>query len=161
MNRYHMVLAVLFLLVPISGCLGGGDDDDGQQEHGALVEFSENGTKMLAITCEVAMTQEEKARGLMNRTELGRLEGMLFYYEIPKEVSFWMKDTLIPLDIVFISEEFLVVKVVEADPEPGVPDDDLTRYPSGGLVKYVVEMNQGLASSYDIVPGTEVMVLEF
>ncbi|MGA1866558.1 MAG: DUF192 domain-containing protein, partial [Thermoplasmatota archaeon] len=108
-----------------------------------------------------AMTQEEKARGLMNRTELGRLKGMLFYYDIPKEVSFWMKDTLIPLDIVFISEEFLVVKVVEADPEPGVPDDDLTRYPSGGLVKYVVEMNQGLASSYDIVPGTEVMVLEF
>ncbi|MBN1539205.1 MAG: DUF192 domain-containing protein [Candidatus Thermoplasmatota archaeon] len=161
MNRYHITLVTLLLLVPLSGCLGGGDDDDELMEHGAMVEFSKMGTKMLTITCEVAMTEDEKARGLMNRTELGRLEGMLFFYEIPRVVSFWMKDTLIPLDIVFISEEFLVIKVVEADPEPGVPDDELTRYPSGGLVRYVVEMNQGLASAHDVVPGTEVMVLEF
>ncbi|MBN1391005.1 MAG: DUF192 domain-containing protein [Candidatus Thermoplasmatota archaeon] len=161
MNRYHITLAILVLLVPLCGCLGGGGDNDGEDEHGAYVEFSRMGTKMLTLTCEVAMTQEERARGLMNRTELGSLEGMLFYYEIPREVSFWMKNTLISLDIVYISSDFLVIGVHEADPEPGVPDNELKRYPSGGLVRYVVEMNQGLAAAHDIVPGTEVMVLEF
>jgi uncharacterized membrane protein (UPF0127 family) len=97
----------------------------------------------------------------MNRTELGHHQGMVFYYEQPRAVSFWMKNTLIPLDIVFISPEFIVIKVSQADPEPGVPDDQLTRYPSGGEVRYVVEMDQGLAEDFDIVAGVGVTIWEY
>jgi hypothetical protein len=48
---------------------------------------------------------KEKEKGLMNRTSLPENEGMLFCYDPPEDVSFWMKNTLIPLDIVFINED--------------------------------------------------------
>ena len=157
------IFALLLLVIPLSGCLGNGDDNGGEDLEGKVgVEFMNmNGTKLLQITCELADTAEERAVGLMNRTEIGQYEGMIFYYEVPRPVSFWMKNTLISLDIVFISPKFKVIKVSQADPEPGVPDDQLTRYPSDGEVMYVVEMNQGLAEDFDIVPGVGVTIWEY
>jgi hypothetical protein len=52
-----------------------------------------------------AKTTEEKEKGLSNIKELPENEGMLFYYDSPRTVSMWMKDTLIPLDIIFINED--------------------------------------------------------
>jgi uncharacterized membrane protein (UPF0127 family) len=157
------LLLLVFLLIPLSGCLDEGDNNRREDLEGKVgVEFMDmNGTKLLQLTCELADSAEEKAVGLMNRTDLDHLGGMVFYYEVPREVSFWMKNTLIPLDIVFISPEYRVIRVSQADPEPGVPDDQLTHYPSGGVVKYVVEMNQGLADDYDIVPDTGVTIWEY
>lgn len=160
--RWSIILIIL--LIPLAGCLGGDDDDDGGEdlEGKVWVEFMNmNGTKLLELTCELSDTHEERAVGLMNRSELGHLEGMLFYYETPREVSFWMKNTLIPLDIVFVDPDYKVIRVSQADPEPGVQDDDLTRYPSGGEVRYVIEMNQGMAEDFDIVPGVGVTVWEY
>ncbi|MGA1819690.1 MAG: DUF192 domain-containing protein [Thermoplasmatota archaeon] len=157
MKRYLAVLIVLLLAPSITGCLDG-ESDEGGIEGEYLVEFAMNGTKLLSLNCELASTPEERAKGLMNRTELSDSEGMVFYYEPPREVSFWMKGTLIPLDMVFVSPEFIVVKVSQADPEPGVPDNELTRYPSGEPVRYVIEMNKGLAGENGVVAGTEVMV---
>ena len=110
---------------------------------------------------EVAKTPQERAYGLMFREQLDEDKGMLFMFEEETVHLFWMKNTLIPLDIVFINPEFIVIKVSQADPEPGVPDDQLTRYPSGGEVRYVVEMDQGLAEDFDIVPGAGVMIWEY
>ena len=158
MKRYLSIVFILLLISTVAGCLDGSDDGDGSTGE-YVVEFSRNGNTVLLLDCELADTPEERAVGLMNRTLLGDDEGMIFYYEPPREVSFWMKNTLIPLDMVFVNEWFVVVRVSQADPEPGVSDEELTRYPSGEPVRYVIEMNQGLAEENDIVPGTEVTVL--
>jgi len=163
MNRFWAPSAIIVIMVLLSGCLGGGDNGDEPDLTGkAGVEFTTtNGTKLLSLTCELADTHEERAIGLMNRTKLSQYEGMIFYYEPPREVAFWMKNTLIPLDMVFVGPDFIVKKVSQAYPEPGVPDDQLKHYPSGEKIRYVIEMNLGLADTFNIVPGVGVTVWEY
>lgn len=85
---------------------------------------------------EIAKTDEQRQKGLQGVTELPEDEGMLFIYEQPQEVSMWMKDTLIPLDIVFINEDYEVMEVRE-----GVPEDET--YITVQDTKYVLEVNKG------------------
>ena len=112
----------------------------------------------ISFNCEVADTPSERAVGLMNRENLDPDEGMLFEFESAQNVSFWMKNTLIPLDIVFIDESGMVVNIEQANPEPGVSDADLTRYSSERPVKWVLEVNQGLCATHGITPGTSVLI---
>jgi len=104
--------------------------------------------------CELADTDAERSMGLMYREELEPDRGMLFVFDNPQNVSFWMKNTCIPLDIIFINEDGIVVNILEAYPEPGVPDGSLTRYDSASPVKWVLEVNQGMSRIHGIVPGT-------
>lgn len=83
---------------------------------------------------KIAKTQEEKEKGLMDITELPKDEGMLFVYDKPQTLEFWMKDTKIPLDIVFIDEDYEVKSVKE-----GKPDDETIL--SEDDVQYVLEVN--------------------
>ena len=83
-----------------------------------------------------ARTEEEKEKGLQGVTELPEDEGMLFYFDPPEDVSMWMKDTLIPLDIVFINDDEEVVYV-----EEGVPDTETQMTVQN--VAYVLEVNSG------------------
>lgn len=108
--------------------------------------------------CEVAETFEERAEGLMDREELASDQGMLFVFEDPDDVTFWMKDTLIPLDIIFIAENGTVLNIAEAVPEPGVADSDLTLYPSAGPVLWVLEVNGGTCELMGIMPGDHVEI---
>lgn len=82
-----------------------------------------------------AHTEEEKEKGLQGVSSLPEDQGMLFFFEEPQEVSMWMKDTLIPLDIIFINEDNEVVKVAQGEPNdetPIVAQDTL----------YVLEINK-------------------
>lgn len=81
-----------------------------------------------------AKTSEEKAKGLSDIKELPKDEGMIFYFDAPQSVSFWMKDTKIPLDIVFINEDQEVISVKQGKPE------DLTQLTEDDVL-YVVELN--------------------
>ncbi len=103
--------------------------------------------------CEVADTQSERALGLMNRESLPADEGMLFLFDEPANLTFWMKNTLIPLDIIFIDENGQVINIEQALPEPGVPDNELTRYSSGRPAEWVVELNIGTCAAEGICPG--------
>jgi len=155
MGPYHILPVLLAAAVLCSGCLSeppDGDDDG----NWVTVEFKPSGSEPLSLLCEVADTDEERKTGLMNRSRLPEDEGMLFVYDTPREVYFWMKDTLIPLDIVFISEDRLVVSIVEAEPGAGTPDSELEIYGSGAPVMYVVEMNRGLSAEHTIEAGTPV-----
>lgn len=82
-----------------------------------------------------AKTQEEKQKGLMGVKELPKDEGMIFYFDPPQQVSMWMKDTPIPLDIIFINEDYEVTAVEKGQPydETGIVHNDIA---------YVVELNQ-------------------
>ena len=85
----------------------------------------------------------------MFRTELAPASGMLFVYDSPKRPSFWMKNTLIPLDMVFADATGTVTRV-HADAVPG----DLTPIDGGEGVQFVLEINAGLAGKLGIAPGT-------
>lgn len=93
---------------------------------------------------EVARTEEEKVKGLQEKESLGEDEGMLFVYDEPQEISFWMKDTAIPLDIVFMDEDGEVISVKQ-----GQPYDETLLEEDG--VMYVLEVNQNSG----IQPGDE------
>nr|DAT77603.1 MAG TPA: hypothetical protein [Caudoviricetes sp.] len=81
-----------------------------------------------------AHTDEEKEKGLQGINELPENEGMLFYFDPPQEVAMWMKDTLIPLDIVFIDDDMEVISVAKGEPnnEELIIEQD---------VAYVLEVN--------------------
>ncbi len=112
-----------------------------------------------SLRVELAVTPEERARGLSNRASLSADAGMLFVFESARQPSFWMKDTLIPLDLVWIDADKRVEGVTpNVQPEPGVADGALRRYSPETSVLYVLELNAAAAARLGIVPGSQ---LEF
>ncbi|MDP3196845.1 DUF192 domain-containing protein [Tabrizicola sp.] len=102
-----------------------------------------------SFAVEVADDGQERAQGLMFRTELASASGMLFVYDSPRRVSFWMKNTLIPLDMVFADPAGTVTRV-----HSGAVPGDLTPIDGGDGVQFVLEINAGLAEKLGIAPGT-------
>ena len=84
---------------------------------------------------QVAETDEEKQKGLQGVTSLPEDEGMLFVFEEPDEISFWMKDTKIPLDVIFIDEDLQVISV-----QQGIPENE--EFMTENNVNFVLEVNQ-------------------
>ena len=126
------------------------------------VSFHLQDSNFFNVTCEVADEPEERSHGLMDRESLPQDHGMLFVYDAPQNMSFWMKNTLIPLDIIFIHENRTVLNVEEAEVEdPATPDSELPRYRSQGPALWVVEINQGLSAEKGIGPGTVVDIETF
>ncbi|MCL4064978.1 DUF192 domain-containing protein [Pseudomonas sp. GX19020] len=103
-----------------------------------------------SFSVEIADTAASRAQGLMYRESLAPEAGMLFIYETPRRAEFWMKNTLIPLDIIFADSRGRVTVVHEN----AVPGDE-TPIPGGDNVLYVLEINGGLAKKTGIVPGSE------
>ncbi|MCR8725576.1 DUF192 domain-containing protein [Frigidibacter sp. ROC022] len=102
------------------------------------------------FSVEIADTVEERALGLMNRDKMAASHGMLFIYDREQPVAFWMENTLIPLDMLFIDSHG-VVQTVHANARPL----DRTSIPSGVPVQMVLEINGGLAARLGIEPGSE------
>ena len=100
------------------------------------------------FTVEVADDPAERSQGLMYREEMGTLEGMLFVYEAPQPASFWMRNTLIPLDMIFADETGVITRV-HSD---AVPLDE-TPIDGGDGVRFVLEINGGLARRLGIEAG--------
>jgi uncharacterized membrane protein (UPF0127 family) len=103
------------------------------------------------VTVELARTGAEQARGLMHRTALATDAGMLFLFDETSQHDFWMKNTLIPLDMIFVSEDGRVNGIV-ARAVPG----DLTPRSAGGPCRYVLEVNGGWAEAHGVGPGDRV-----
>ena len=104
------------------------------------------------FTVELAVTPAEQARGLMFRKALAPDRGMLFPYKPPKRAAFWMKNTLIPLDIIYIGPDGRVLSIARN----AVPHDE-TPLPSGGPVGGVLEIAGGRAAQLGILPGDRVL----
>lgn len=97
---------------------------------------------------ELADTPEERARGLMFREKMAAGEGMLFIYERPQRAAFWMKNTLLSLDILFFDDQGRVQHIApEARPQ------DETLIPGGDGVRFVLEINGGLAGRLGVPVG--------
>ena len=111
---------------------------------------SQNG-KSHAFRVEVARTFEQQQKGLMFRTAMGPDEGMLFPSDTAEPRSFWMKNTVIPLDIVFIGPDHLISNIAAS----AVPYS-LDPIPSSGAALAVLELNGGRAAQLGIMPGARV-----
>lgn len=98
---------------------------------------------------ELADDPQEQAQGLMHRTELASGAGMYFIYDTPRRTSFWMRNTLIPLDMLFIDGAGVVRRIHEN----AVPLDE-TPIPGGNAVLTVLEINGGLAGRIGITVGS-------
>ncbi|PSL20684.1 DUF192 domain-containing protein [Shimia abyssi] len=102
------------------------------------------------FSVEVADTERLRNIGLMHRTQMPSSAGMLFVYDRPGPVSFWMRNTLIPLDMLFADETGVVRRVHSR----AVPLDE-TAIPGGNKIQYVLEINGGLAEAMGIVEGSQ------
>jgi uncharacterized membrane protein (UPF0127 family) len=100
---------------------------------------------------EIAATIAEQKRGLMFRKSLAPDRGMLFTYKRPQPAAYWMKNTLIPLDILYIQADGRVLSIAR-----NARPHDETPLPSGGLVLGVLEIAGGRAAQLDILPGDRV-----
>ncbi len=103
------------------------------------------------FTVELAVTDEERSRGLMFRKELAEGKGMLFDFKSDQDVAMWMQNTFIPLDMIFIQSDGRILRIAE-NTEP------LSEriIPSGGPVRAVLEVIAGTAKKLGIAPGDRV-----
>ena len=112
-------------------------------------------TDQVSVMVEVARTPQEKATGLMYRKALLQGEGMLFVYDKSLIPPFWMKNTLIPLDILFIGSD-LRIKHIAEDTPPCPPQSQCPTYAPSEPVQYVLELNGGDAKRQKIGLGDRV-----
>ncbi|MBR9970972.1 DUF192 domain-containing protein [Magnetospirillum sulfuroxidans] len=104
------------------------------------------------FTVEVATSADQLAQGLMYRTKMAADAGMLFDFGAPRAISMWMKNTLIPLDMVFITADGVIAGIAERT----VPHSTAT-IASPGPIKAVLELNGGTASRLKLKAGDRVV----
>lgn len=146
----------LALLLPIAAC-------QPSSSSAVTIERSPAGLDQIPLTItstrgqthrfvvEVARTPEEQARGLMERQSLAPDRGMLFPYQTPQPVAFWMKNTLIPLDMIFIAPGGRILRI-EANTVPL----SLELVGSGEAVEAVLELAGGRSAELGVAAGDRV-----
>jgi uncharacterized membrane protein (UPF0127 family) len=144
MRRLLFFLSVLsVLLPPLAGPAGA-------QQLQQLEIVSKNGTHVFGV--EMALTPEEQARGLMFRRELPDKQGMLFDFKREQPTSFWMKNTYVPLDMIFIRADGRILNIAENT----VPLSEAL-VSSSGPVRAVLEVVAGTSKKLGIAAGDRVV----
>jgi len=115
-----------------------------------------SGGKEVEVRVEIADNLFEQARGLMYRKELGEDRGMLFIYTEERELSYWMRNTRIPLSIAYIDSEGRIVDILDMKPL----DDEPPHYVSSEPVQYAFEVNQGFFERKSVKEGDHVELPE-
>ena len=113
------------------------------------------GAGPVEVKVEVADDAAERERGLMERTALAEDSGMLFVFRRERPLSFWMRNTLIPLSIAYIDADGRIVDIEDMEPL-----DDQTKHPSAEPSKYALEVNQGFFAERGIEVGDTVELPE-
>jgi uncharacterized protein len=144
MRRLLFFLSVLsFLVLPFAGPAGA-------QQLQQLEIMSKNGKHVFGV--EMALTPEEQSRGLMFRRELPDRQGMLFDFQREQPTSFWMKNTYVPLDMIFIRADGRILNIAENT----VPLSEAL-VSSSGPVRAVLEVIAGTSKKLGIAAGDRVV----
>jgi uncharacterized membrane protein (UPF0127 family) len=121
---------------------------------GTVVLLSPSGPDV-NVKVQIASTEPERSKGLMWVTSMPADAGMIFLFDKDQALVFWMKNTLIPLDMIFIDSTMHVVGIVQnATPQT------LDRRDPGVPAKYVLEVNAGFAAAHGITAGTKVRFVD-
>jgi uncharacterized membrane protein (UPF0127 family) len=113
--------------------------------------FNTASQKTVSVDVELAITPQQQARGLMYRKKLKANNGMLFIYPAEDNLTFWMKNTYVPLDLIYIGANHRVVGIVQ-----NTTPLSLKQIKIDALSKYVLEVNAGFTAKHGIFEGTRV-----
>jgi uncharacterized protein len=139
MRRFPLILAALVL----AAC--GGDSDDGRSR--VVISTS---TGDVPVQVEVADDEDERARGLMGRTDLDGGAGMVFLFPEDTRGAFWMKDTLIPLSIAFYNADGRILRILDMEP---CREDPCPVYDPGVAYRGALEVNRGAFERWGVREG--------
>lgn len=159
MQVRHFVIA---LGIALAGCSASGANGAAKPTAAAQAVHAISGLPVVPLSVsqgnmrhvfrvEVARSPAEQARGLMHRVQMGPDEGMIFPMDPPRPASFWMRNTVLALDIIFVGTDGRVINIAAN----AVPYDE-TPLPSAAPVKGVLELNAGRAAALGIEPGAKV-----
>jgi uncharacterized protein len=137
---FAVALAAAWLMAPLSA---------GSTEQQALEIVSKSGVHV--FTVELAVTNEERQKGLMFRRSLPESQGMLFDFKADQDVSMWMRNTYVSLDMIFIRGDGRIQRIAE-----NTQTESDRIIPSGGPVRAVLEVAAGTAKKFGIAPGDRV-----
>jgi uncharacterized membrane protein (UPF0127 family) len=141
MKKYLPLLSLLIL--SLSGCH--------QNQHKVTINDIE-------FYVELADDDNERAMGLMYRKEMSDEEGMLFIFPNSQYRAFWMKNTLIPLDILYFDQNRKLININENTPPCKNTTTRCPNYPSEKPAKYVLEINAGLSKKHGFRTGDELLI---
>ncbi|MCL2763405.1 MAG: DUF192 domain-containing protein [Treponema sp.] len=125
---------------------------ESQKLQTAVLVIERAGADAVEITAEIARTEEERNKGLMHRKKLPDGEGMLFVFDRDQQLSFWMKNTIIPLSIAFISSDGRITEIKDMQPL------DLNSVQSSRSVRYALEVPQGWFTRAGVKPGDKMRI---
>ena len=103
------------------------------------------------IISEIARTPTQHQMGMMYRTNMGEMEGMIFLFDYPSQRSFWMKNTTVPLDAAYINPQGIIQEI-----HPLHPLNENAVYSKSYDIQFVLEMNQGWFSNHNVKAGMEI-----
>ena len=151
---WGLLLTGVALLVAPGGCRnrgGGAASPANDSVSTAPVVVLHPGDRRVPFRVELALTEEQRERGLMFRNHLDEDAGMLFVFAAPTRLVFWMKNTFIPLDMIFIGPDQRIVGIVEdATPRTETPRS------VPGQSQFVLEISGGLSRRLGLAPGQPV-----
>lgn len=120
------------------------------------VTINASGGEQVPVEVEIADEPAEQTQGLMNRTELAEDRGMLFVFQSETTLSFWMKNTLIPLSVAYMDSGGRIVDIQRMEPvdkDQTIPNTALPRYVSAEPAQYALEVNQGFFEEHGVEVG--------
>jgi len=142
-----------FVALLVLGCTDDPDPSDtqGLQSEGTLAFLQPNGDTLRTITIDIADTDAERERGLMRQRSLGYDRGMLFIFDTVDRGGMWMRNTPLPLDIVFVTPDSQVINIARRT----TPLSEETIKPAAPR-KFVVEVRAGFADRFGLTDSTRI-----
>jgi hypothetical protein len=148
-------LTILLLIFPKNTSHNGNKGDSITSQAANYIVTIKTKLKEITLNIELARSEKEKAQGLMNRTSLPENNGMLFIFDNEQIRTFWMKDTLISLDMIFINKEGEIVTIAK---NTKINQTQET-YSSSAPSKYVLEVNAGWCDKNGVTLGDLIILL--
>ena len=145
LSFYLRVIPVSLLVFAFSSCARTASSQQ------TIPDIVQTTIKGVSIDLELALTRQQQMKGLMFRKTLPADQGMLFVFENPKPQSFWMKNTLIPLDIAYIDSSGIIREIY-----PMYPNNQNSVASKSREIQFALEVNQGWFASKKIVPGDSI-----